>query len=115
MLLVQGDGAELKLRKEFGEGEGSLREELRNDSEPGCVVVCGHSQMLPLAKRYFYQSLNKVIRENETKHAKKVIAIFSVEAAEIALSALAEVELERVTRIETQLSEEQVTSLLEGE
>ena len=69
---------------------------VRNDSEPGCVVVCGASQMLPLAKRYFYQSLNKyeriynllvredifissiliylssdsrVIRENETKHA----------------------------------------------
>ena len=31
MLLVQGDEAELKLRKEFGEGEGSLREELRPD------------------------------------------------------------------------------------
>ena len=31
MLLVQGDEAELKLRKEFGEGEGSLREELRSD------------------------------------------------------------------------------------
>ena len=31
MLLVQGDEAELKLRREFGEGEGSLREELRPD------------------------------------------------------------------------------------
>ena len=31
MLLVQGDEAELKLRKEFGEGEGSLREDLRSD------------------------------------------------------------------------------------
>ena len=35
---------------------------VRNDSEPGCVVVCGASQMLPLAKRYFYQSLNKYER-----------------------------------------------------
>ena len=34
---------------------------IRNESEPGCVVVCGASQMLPLAKRYFYQSLNKYI------------------------------------------------------
>ena len=31
MLLVQGDEAESKLRKDFGEGEGSLREELRSD------------------------------------------------------------------------------------
>ena len=29
MLLVVGSEAEEKLRKEFGEGEGSLREELR--------------------------------------------------------------------------------------
>ena len=71
---------------------------IRNESEPGCVVVCGASQMLPLAKRYFYQSLNKydsddddafpkynlsqlvspktrVIRENETKHATWVTNI----------------------------------------
>ena len=84
-VLVQGGGAEERLRKELGEGEGSLKEEFRylelrwapftprNGSEPGCLVVCGAAQMLPLAKRYFYSSLNTVIRENETKHATSVL------------------------------------------
>ena len=41
---------------------------IRNESEPGCVVVCGASQMLPLAKRYFYQSLNKYDSDSGEHH-----------------------------------------------
>ena len=44
----------------------------RKDSEPGLVLVHGVSQMLPLAKKYFYISLNEAITMNEIKWATLV-------------------------------------------
>ena len=41
----------------------------RRDCEPGCLLVCGPQQMLPLAKKYFYTSLNDAITANEIKWA----------------------------------------------
>ena len=41
----------------------------RKDCEPGCLLVRGASQMLPLAKKYFYPSLNDAITANELKWA----------------------------------------------
>ena len=46
---------------------------IRNESEPGCVVVCGASQMLPLAKRYFYQSLNKWDSDDDDHHIMMLV------------------------------------------
>ena len=84
MFLVRGDNSEKRLKETFGEGEGSFRDKfrwikylnfttfhtkIRHDSEPGVVLVVGSSQMLPLAKKYFYQSLDQVIRNNEKKLA----------------------------------------------
>ena len=69
MMLIKGANTEETVRKALGEGDGSLKEEFRNDSEPGCLLVCGSSQMLPLAKKYFYSSFDEVIRGNEIKWA----------------------------------------------
>ena len=69
MMLLRGGNSEETGRKELGEGDGSLKEKFRNESEPGCLLVCGSSQMLPLAKKYFYSSFDEVIHGNEIKWA----------------------------------------------
>ena len=69
MMLLRGDNTEENVRKALGEGDGSLKEKFRNESEPGCLLVCGSSQMLPLAKKYFYSSFDEVIHGNEIKWA----------------------------------------------
>ena len=69
MMLLRGGKCEETVRKALGEGDGSFKEEFRNESEPGCLLVCGSSQMLPLAKKYFYSSFDEVILGNEIKWA----------------------------------------------
>ena len=60
------------INQEIKEGVGQLAltaTHCRRDHEPGCLLVQGPSQMLPLAKKYFYPSLNDAITANEIKWA----------------------------------------------
>merc|ERR1719471_1276279 len=115
MLLLRGENCEEVIRTALGEGEGSLKEKFRNDCEPGCLLVCGPGQMLPLAKKYFYTSLNDAITANEIKWATKCLVIFPVnpESNEELIAKMKSFEMELVEMEETTLSEEQVQMLVE--